>query len=88
MIDFNDCTYIENNKKQYTPEEIVEMFLNDKTLSDEFKSTVMCKLDAWLQAMYNVVEQREKTMKMFDAHGDMWQEHHNEFVSLFQKYNP
>lgn len=88
MIDFNDFVFMDDNNRTYTEKEIISLFMSDETLSKEFKSIIMCKLDAYLQAMYNCVKKRDITMQVRNPHGSIWAEQHNEFVSLFQKYNP
>ena len=77
----------EQEEKRYTHEEIWEMFKKDDTLPQDFKSEVLSRLDATYQAMYNCVNEREKTMVMSDAWGDRWVEEHNRFVSLYQHYD-
>jgi hypothetical protein len=73
--------------KRYTHEEIYKMFEEDKTLSPDFRSEILARLDATYQAMYNCVNEREQTMVMSDSWGDRWVEEHNRFVSLYQHYD-
>jgi hypothetical protein len=76
-----------NKEKQYTREEIYKMFEEDKTLSPDFKSEILSRLDATYQAMYNCVKEREQTMVLSDPWGDRWVEEHNRFVTLYQHYD-
>ena len=73
-------------EKRYTHKEIEEMFENDDTLSFDFRSEVLSRLDATYQAMYNCVNEREKTMHMSDTWSDRWVDEHNRFVTLYQHY--
>jgi hypothetical protein len=73
-------------EKRYTHKEIEEMFRNDDTLSYDFRSEVLSRLDATYQAMYNCVHEREKTMHMADTWSDRWVDEHNRFVTLYQHY--
>ena len=79
--------FMQPKDKVFTESEIVDMFQDDKTINAEFKSIVLCKLNATLQAMYNCVHERDKTMQMSNPYGDIWVDQHNEFVSLYQKYH-
>jgi len=75
----------ENGRKTYTSEEIYKMF-DESDLPYEFKSLIMCRFNAMCQAMYNCVNNPEKTMKMVDTYGDSWQEEHNRFVTEYQRH--
>jgi hypothetical protein len=73
------------DEKKYNREEIYEMFKNDKTLDDEFKSEILGRLDATYQAMWGCVNQKD-TMVLTNTYGDRWLEEHNRFVHLYQRY--
>lgn len=51
--------------------------LINSDLNPEFISVVRTRFNAMAQAMFNAVNEPEKTMKMFNTHGDIWQEEHN-----------
>jgi hypothetical protein len=76
----------EQEEKRYTHEQIWEMFKEDNTLSHDFKSEVLARLDATYQAMWNCVNDREKTMHVMDPYSDRWVDEHNRFVTLYQHY--
>ena len=76
----------QEEEKRYTHKEIEEMFENDDTLSFDFRSEVLSRLDATYQAMWNCVNEREKTMHMADTWSDRWVDEHNRFVTLYQHY--
>ena len=73
------------NDKRYTSDEIYKMFSSSE-LNDEFKSIIKARFDAMCQAMYNAANEPDKTMKMFNTYGDIWQEEHNRFVVEYQRY--
>jgi hypothetical protein len=75
-----------DNDKRYTHKQIWEMFEKDDTLPHDFRSEVLARLDATYQAMYNCVNDREKTMHVMDPYSDRWVDEHNRFVTLYQHY--
>ncbi len=72
--------------KAYTETEIINMFNEDDTIDPEFKSRVNTITNAWMQAMYSSIKET-KCMKLNDTHGDLWQETHQVFNMLYQRYN-
>ena len=75
----------QHNDKKYTYDGIYEMLLKSD-LNPEFISVISTRFNAMAQAMVNAVKTPEKTMKMFDTHGDIWQEEHNRVVTEYQRY--
>lgn len=78
--------YANEDEKQYTHEEIWEMFKEDNTLPWDFRSEILSRLDATYQAMYNCVNKRSTTMFLRDTWSDRWVDEHNRFVTLYQHY--
>ena len=70
---------------RYTREELEQMFRDDSSINQEFKTTVLWRLDALYQAMYNCVN--ADGFSMTDAWGDPWVEEHNRFVQDYQRYH-
>ena len=67
-------------------EEIWKMFESDETLSQDFRSEILGRMDAVYQAMWNCVNKREETMHMADTWSDRWVDEHNRFVTFYQHY--
>ena len=76
----------EQEEKRYTRDEIWEMFKNDDTLPQDFRSEVLARLDATYQAMHDSVHFREERMHVMDPHSDRWVDQYNRFVTLYQHY--
>ena len=76
----------EQEEKRYTNEEIWEMFENDDTLPQDFRSEVLARLDATYQAMHDCVHFREERMHVMDPYSDRWVDQYNRFVTLYQHY--
>ena len=74
-----------NLEKVYSFEEINTLF-NNSDISNDFKSVINRKINVLLQFMYNCAIEPEKTVKMTDTYGDIWQEEYNELVMEYQRY--
>lgn len=72
--------------KRYTETEIISMFNDCEVLSNEFKNEINLLTSGWMQAMYNAVH-NPKTMNLNNTYGDKWQEAHQKFSMIFQKYH-
>jgi len=69
--------------RRYTQKELGQMFRDDSSINQEFKTTVLLRINTMYQAMYNCVN--DKGFSVTTAWGDSWVEEHNRFVKRLSK---